>query len=152
MPAWNHVVRTLDQHQRSAGQLGEPLGSLWSLTRVLGPVDEQYRAADVADGRLDPFEVPRERGLSFGEHRVDGAVDGPAGGVFDRLGRMRLRGDLREEEPGEPFVVARPDVAVVVAPALVDRELVIELRAGGLVVLLHRPDARHTDTECHDAQ
>ncbi len=53
-------------------------------------------------------------------------VERPGDAVLDLLGRVRLREDLAEEELEEAAVVAQPVVPVVLRPALVGVELLVE--------------------------
>ena len=83
---------------------------------------QRTRAASSRDRRL--VELPARaasRSASPASSR-----SAPADAVLDLLGRVRLGEDLREEELEEVGVVAQPVVAVVLRPALVGVELLVE--------------------------
>ena len=116
---------TIDQ--RSAGQLGEPMGPGDRLAAVLRSMDDEHRAGDGAAGGLDLGGVEQDVvAVALGQHRLDGAVNRPAHGILDRLRRVRLRRRLAEPPLGKTGVVPKPVVAVLLRPAFVRGQLVVE--------------------------
>ena len=102
MAARDHVVGAVDDDERRAGQLGEPVGDRasgwqWSSvpwTRSIGQRTARQVASTAARSIV-------KAASPVGDHRVDRPVERPADGVLDLLGRVRLGRDLLEEEPGE---------------------------------------------------
>ncbi len=101
-----------------------PLG-MWA-DQVAIAVDHEHRALHALAGLaelLEPAEV--ERRHRVGERRGVG-LERPADAVLDLLRRVRLVEDPGEEELEEALVVPLPVVAVVLRPALVGVELLLE--------------------------
>ena len=85
---------------------------------ALAQVDE--RLADLLGGAHQPHPEGRV------DQRLGRGLQPPADAVLDLLGGVRLAARLREEELEEALVVAPPVVLVVLVPALVGVELVLE--------------------------
>ena len=94
--------------------------------------DHQHRAAHARaqlDERLAITSGASESGvhpLGGQDQRLGRRLQSPADAVLDLLGGVRLAERLREEELEEALVVAPPVVPVVLGPALVGVELVVE--------------------------
>ena len=133
------VTRAFEQHELSAGRLGESDPPARAGDRVVSALDHEHRATDaaaqLARGFLvEPFpELRRDQGLRR-------RLEPPGDAVLDRLRRVRLREHVREEELEEAAVVAEPVVAVVLRPAFVGVELLvprIELALGDRLAERH---------------
>jgi hypothetical protein len=79
MSTGDHVVGALDDDERGSGQLRQSLGAGQRLATVLRPMHEEHRADDRAADRLHLRLIEVEVGVSVGDHRVHGAVEGPVG-------------------------------------------------------------------------
>ena len=117
------VAAALHQHQPRVGQpLGDRGATPAADDGVLGPLDQQHRAPDA--GQLvvgvDPVAADAEQdGVGIG-------LETPADGILDLLRRVGLREALAVEELEVALPVARPVVAVLLGPALVGVEHVVE--------------------------
>ena len=99
----------------------------WAIGRIRSSSPWMTRTGSGSARRaLDP--LPRaEPGANLArEQGLGGRVETPAHGVLDLLRRVRLREALREEEREKPFEIAEPEVPVVLRPALVRLELLVE--------------------------
>ena len=122
------VPGALERHELPAGLLRHPLARRHHPHRVVGAVDHEHRARDPvaqAGELVGVFELAaqvRER------QRLARRLEAPADAVLDLLRRVRLGEGLREEELEEVAVVLEPVVAVVLRPALVRLQRLVERR------------------------
>ena len=132
------VPGALQRDERSTGDPRELGAHLERPDRVVGPVDHQHGARDaLAEAR----ELRRivQLAAEIGEReRLRRRLQAPPDAVLDLLGRVRLGEHLPEEELEEVAVVLEPVVAVVLGPALVGLERLVERRRDARGVLGER--------------
>src|SRR5262245_8701960 len=117
---------------------------------VRGSVDHESRTPDPStelDRRLrgELLGVPAAKADQQG---LGVRLEAPADAVLDLLRRVRLREHLRDEELDVPRPVAQPVVAVLLCPALVRVELLIEWKRGNLS--LPRRERRRDEDDAAD--
>ena len=83
------------------------------------------------------------------DQRLGRRVEAPGDAILDLLRRVRLGEDLGEEELEKAAIVAEPVVPVVLRPALVFVELVVEPE--GFALRRRRREERHRRTDQEDA-
>ena len=130
----HEVAAALDGHERATGRRGERGALRVRTNRVLVAVDHQDRAADARAelvARPDPRQPQRLLGVDQGL-RV--GLEPPGDEILDQLGRVWLRDALPEEVLEEFRVVLEPVVTVVLGPALVGVEPLVEVVHGPLGV------------------
>ena len=124
----DEVVRAVDDHETTTGQLRQPVGAGDRLAVIVRAVNDEQRTAHVAADCLDRLERPGILDAAVGDHRVHGSVERPAHDVLEDLGGVGLGGQLAEEEPDEAGIVAAPVMLVELRPALVGLQFVMERR------------------------
>jgi hypothetical protein len=105
-------------------------------------VDHEHRAGDPAAERSELLGVFQHPALVGQRQRLARRLEPPADTVLDLLGRVRLGEHLREEELEEVAVVLEPVVLVVLRPALVGLERLVERRLNARAVHAERRGRR----------
>jgi hypothetical protein len=125
------VTRSLEEDERSARLLSERDPSSRPGNGVLRPLDDEHGTphAGAKLARLLFLHVDRQ---SRRDERFGGRLEAPAHAVLDLLRRVRLEKEPGEEELEEASVVLQPVVPVVLGPALVGIEHVLERVADAL--------------------
>ena len=125
VPRRRDVTRAGQLHVAGAGQLGKGEPPVERLAVVQVALDDQHRAAHLPADRLHLFLRGRDR-LVVHELRLHPAVKPVGDRVVELLGRVRLGEHLAEEELEEAAVVLRHVVAVVLEPAFVALQDLVE--------------------------
>ena len=126
-----HVPRPFQDQQVTAGERGDPFAEFPWQAAVFVPVDGQHGAAHPAQQRLGVRPARRrQRPLVVHQHRLRADLHRPADAILALLGRMRLGQQLAEEELGVAAPVTQPVVPVVLRPALVGFQHVVEPELG----------------------
>ena len=119
------MARSLQLHVLPVRVLGERLAAGRGDDGVRPALDDEQRAGH-APGELARLLGIEPARLVRQHERLGRRLESPADGVLDGLRRVRLGEDLPHEELDEAGVVAQPVVLVVLRPALVGVELVLE--------------------------
>src|SRR2546421_6230998 len=135
---------SLDGHQRPARKLGQPGTSREGVEGILIAVDDKHRAAYAASEFLGSLFVHYERSILVCDQHLWCCLKPPAHHVLDLLGGVRLGEDLGHEEFEKAPVVLEPVVAIVLGPALVGFQEIIERIDHALLMALAKRNTRAT--------
>ena len=125
VPRRRDVTRAGELHVAGAGQLGQREPARERLAVVQVALDDQHRAADLPADRLNRFFRVHDPHI-VQDLRLHPAVEPVGDGVLELLGRVRLGEHLAEEELQEGGEILRHEVAVVLEPAFVALQHLIE--------------------------
>src|SRR5439155_8610318 len=124
------MTRAFEHDEVASGLFGHCLAARDGRDRVPIAVDHEYGTPH-ATGERARLLGGQPGPILRGDERLSVRLETPADAVLDRLRRVWLGEDLRDEELDEVAVIAKPVVAVVLGPALVRVVLRVEVREDG---------------------
>ena len=136
------VPGALQRDERSTGDPRELGAHLERPDRVVGPVDHQHGTRDALAEARELRRIVQPAAEIGERQRLRRRLQAPPDAVLDLLGRVRLGEHLPEEELEEVAVVLEPVVAIVLGPALVGRQRLVERRRDARSVLGERGGGR----------
>ena len=123
------VAGALDRHEGPARSLRERCSLLVRTDQIAVSMDDERRIADAGAGFPEALETAQRERTTRVRERLRVRLQPPSDCILDLLRRVGFGKALREEELEELAVASRPEVAVVLRPALL-----------GVVCLVERVD------------